>query len=862
MNALLINVCTAHNPSNSTSPWFAADILGDRIAIMAEGRLRCFGSSLFLKNTYGVGYQLTIEKQPLSARKTTHEEDSEDPVSIDDKVEDIVIGSVEDASLLTNVGTEMSFQLPLAASSSFTPMFQQLDVLVENGAIVTYGVGITTLDEVFLLVARGADREKSFLTSSRQLDSVAAIVKDEESRSTRSKMDLETEGLFVRHVVALFKKRAMNFKRDKKAWCCTTILPSVFVLIGFLLVTFLSTSRNLSALTMTLDDYNTGVDTEPRNPIVFNNGANYSCQPGLCIYEFPIVTSNVTDELYFYCGAQSYIGNATTCSITPYEDTISQIFQAGAEPFGFSMTDVNESSYSLAASSSAFAATQYGGIFYQHDFSSVIVEDRNSSSIYDLYFGGIQFGDLDLESLGPLLESYGINITDLDLNLTAADFGLDEALINQLFALSDVVGLNYSDAVVSTCLQRRGDYLTDADCEAAAGLGYLIQYNFTAIHVALLYQMLADEAIVREAVGDTGFKIQTTIYPLPITSVEANIGAADDAFTSWFLLILGFPFIAGSFATFVVEERQSKAKHLQTVAGVKPVSYWLSTWLWDVANYQIPMWITVILMFAFGIEIMTTTTDGIFGGVVTLLILFGPAAASYSYLVSFLFSSPTICNLLIIITGFLIGFGGTLAEFILRLIGSDIGNPKESLVLAADIILWTLRLFPTFCLSRGLFAVINLQSISFLVGRSVDAWDPSAILYDVIFLACESVIYLVLAMKVDAWSANPRAVKIWKKLLSILSCQWLCSSGYRHYDDSTPETPDDDDVLAEKERVLSGGANDDLIVMSELTKVYDTGKKAVDSLSLGIPPGQCFGLLGINGAGKQQAMSARAEPMW
>ncbi|KAJ0411226.1 hypothetical protein ATCC90586_003865 [Pythium insidiosum] len=32
-----------------------ADILGDRIAIMAEGQLRCCGSSLFLKNRYGLG---------------------------------------------------------------------------------------------------------------------------------------------------------------------------------------------------------------------------------------------------------------------------------------------------------------------------------------------------------------------------------------------------------------------------------------------------------------------------------------------------------------------------------------------------------------------------------------------------------------------------------------------------------------------------------------------------------------------------------------------------------------------------------------------------------------------------------------
>lgn len=39
-----------------------ADILGDRIGIMAEGRLICLGSSLFLKNRFGVGYNLTIVK--------------------------------------------------------------------------------------------------------------------------------------------------------------------------------------------------------------------------------------------------------------------------------------------------------------------------------------------------------------------------------------------------------------------------------------------------------------------------------------------------------------------------------------------------------------------------------------------------------------------------------------------------------------------------------------------------------------------------------------------------------------------------------------------------------------------------------
>jgi ATP-binding cassette subfamily A (ABC1) protein 3 len=44
-----------------------ADLLGDRIAIMAEGKLVCAGSPMFLKHKYGVGYQLTLVKSQVCA---------------------------------------------------------------------------------------------------------------------------------------------------------------------------------------------------------------------------------------------------------------------------------------------------------------------------------------------------------------------------------------------------------------------------------------------------------------------------------------------------------------------------------------------------------------------------------------------------------------------------------------------------------------------------------------------------------------------------------------------------------------------------------------------------------------------------
>ena len=43
-----------------------ADILGDRIGIMAHGKISCLGSSLFLKQKFGVGYNLTMVKDSAS----------------------------------------------------------------------------------------------------------------------------------------------------------------------------------------------------------------------------------------------------------------------------------------------------------------------------------------------------------------------------------------------------------------------------------------------------------------------------------------------------------------------------------------------------------------------------------------------------------------------------------------------------------------------------------------------------------------------------------------------------------------------------------------------------------------------------
>jgi ABC-type glutathione transport system ATPase component len=61
----------------------------------------------------------------------------------------------------------------------------------------------------------------------------------------------------------------------------------------------------------------------------------------------------------------------------------------------------------------------------------------------------------------------------------------------------------------------------------------------------------------------------------------------------------------------------------------------------------------------------------------------------------------------------------------------------------------------------------------------------------------------------------------------------------------------DTDVFNERVRVRDGGAKGEMVVAHELIKSFgDSPKLAVDRVSFGVPKGQCFGLLGTNGAGK------------
>ncbi|KAF2360722.1 ABC transporter-like [Trinorchestia longiramus] len=126
-----------------------ADVLADRKAIMTKGQLRCCGSSLFLKNKFGLGYHLTlIVGQDIPPAE----------------VLELLRQEVPNVTLVRHYGKEMTFVLQDTPAHLFSGMFRLLEECRAAGAkvpIEDYGVSMTTLEEVFLALNTDENEEEA-----------------------------------------------------------------------------------------------------------------------------------------------------------------------------------------------------------------------------------------------------------------------------------------------------------------------------------------------------------------------------------------------------------------------------------------------------------------------------------------------------------------------------------------------------------------------------------------------------------------------------------------------------------------------------------------------------------------------------
>ncbi|NXL28605.1 ABCAA protein, partial [Glaucidium brasilianum] len=111
-----------------------ADILADRKAFISHGRLKCVGSSLFLKKKWGIGYHLRI-----------HVSESCDL----ENVTSVVKRYIPNVIFSGHSQYELRYKLPLENVTKFPDLFSGLDSCSDQG-IINYGVSMTTLEDVFL----------------------------------------------------------------------------------------------------------------------------------------------------------------------------------------------------------------------------------------------------------------------------------------------------------------------------------------------------------------------------------------------------------------------------------------------------------------------------------------------------------------------------------------------------------------------------------------------------------------------------------------------------------------------------------------------------------------------------------------
>ncbi|XP_023240811.1 ATP-binding cassette sub-family A member 1-like [Centruroides sculpturatus] len=118
-----------------------ADALGDRIAIMTEGSIKCFGSSVFLKKKFGTGYHLHVTKSDIC--------------QIDEITKRIKI-HIPEANMVSNFDQELIYSLSFS-SENFPELFKSLENSYSELGITSCGITVTTMEDVFLNIQKLED---------------------------------------------------------------------------------------------------------------------------------------------------------------------------------------------------------------------------------------------------------------------------------------------------------------------------------------------------------------------------------------------------------------------------------------------------------------------------------------------------------------------------------------------------------------------------------------------------------------------------------------------------------------------------------------------------------------------------------
>ncbi|XP_010638873.1 ATP-binding cassette sub-family A member 9 isoform X1 [Fukomys damarensis] len=195
-----------------------ADILADRKVFISHGRLKCAGSSLFLKKRWGIGYRLSLHLNEMC-----------DPESITSLVKQ----HIPDATLTAQSEEKLVYILPLERTNKFPDLYRDLDRCPNKG-IENYGVSMTTLNEVFLKLEGKSTIDESDVAIWGQLQSdgtkdMASLVELEQVLSSLHVTRKIAGGmaLWRQQLCAIAKVRFLKLKNERKSLLAMLLLLGI-----------------------------------------------------------------------------------------------------------------------------------------------------------------------------------------------------------------------------------------------------------------------------------------------------------------------------------------------------------------------------------------------------------------------------------------------------------------------------------------------------------------------------------------------------------------------------------------------------------------------------------------------------------
>ena len=449
------------------------------------------------------------------------------------------------------------------------------------------------------------------------------------------------------------------------------------------------------------------------------------------------------------------------------------------------------------------------------------------------------------------------------------------------------------------------------------------QYSFVEVANGRARQspMMYAYVFLNQILKNENIDFEYTHYPLPTTSDnKANSKALNNYFLVFFVSV-AFSLIPANFISSIVMERINNSKHLMRISGVNIFAYWLINFFFELIKYYITGGICLLLLWIF---------DYVPSYFYILYLLYGPSMITFTYFLSFFFSTESSAQNFMILFNLIIGSLGCVVVVILRSI--------EKSTSAAKIAAFFFRIVPSFAFGYGYNLLLNGKLILY-IDYSIEYLTKPKSTYislkytgaDALYLGVTFVIYgfFIFIIEYNTYSVNEvddsplenkenldknvekeikKANKIEeiengddeddilrtnktnkieenemktskKNLLSLKNNYFVkedknSTSNFENpkekrnaNDKSKPNHNkiSSENITEHEENYKDINKNDYSVRIKNMQKIYDINSCftkptiGVKNISFTVNYGECFGLLGLNGAGKTTIFKAITE---